>query len=84
MQPLRVIWDLEDDPDGNVQHIAAHGITQAEVEEVLLQSGLPVEYSNSTGRPTVKGRTVAGREIRVVFEWDEEDDFIYPVTAFDV
>ena len=30
-----VIWDLEDDPDGNVQHIAEHGVTPEEVEEVL-------------------------------------------------
>jgi hypothetical protein len=22
-----IIWDLEDDPDGNVQHITEHGVT---------------------------------------------------------
>ena len=32
---LHVIWDLDDDPDGNVQHIAEHDITKAEVLEVL-------------------------------------------------
>ena len=31
-----IIWDLPDDPDGNVQHIAAHDITTEEVEDVLL------------------------------------------------
>jgi DNA-binding XRE family transcriptional regulator len=30
-----IIWDLEDDPNGNVQHCADHGITKDEVEEVL-------------------------------------------------
>ena len=30
-----VIWDLEDDPEGNVQHLAEHGITVEEAEEVL-------------------------------------------------
>ncbi len=30
-----VIWDLEDDPEGNVQHIAEHDLTPEEVESVL-------------------------------------------------
>ncbi len=32
---VRVIWDLEDDPDGNFQHIAEHDVTPEEVDEVL-------------------------------------------------
>ena len=32
MQISRVLWDLDDDPDGNVQHIAEHGLTIDEVE----------------------------------------------------
>lgn len=31
----QVLWDLDGDPDGNVQHIAEHGITVDEVEDVL-------------------------------------------------
>ena len=31
------LWDLDDDPGGNVQHIAEHCITVREVEEVILQ-----------------------------------------------
>jgi hypothetical protein len=27
-------WDLYDDPDGNVQHLAEHGITIDEFEDV--------------------------------------------------
>jgi hypothetical protein len=26
-----LIWDLDDDPEGNVQHVAEHEITQEEV-----------------------------------------------------
>jgi hypothetical protein len=26
LPPLHVIWDLENDPAGNVQHIAEHGV----------------------------------------------------------
>ncbi len=27
-----LIWDLDDDPDGNVEHCAQHGVTKEEVE----------------------------------------------------
>ena len=30
-----IIWDLDNDPDGNVQHCAEHGVTKEEVEEVF-------------------------------------------------
>jgi len=30
---IDVIWDLEDDPDGNFHHIAEHGVAPEEVEE---------------------------------------------------
>ncbi len=30
-----VAWDMEDDPKGNVQHIAQNGLTMEEVEEVI-------------------------------------------------
>ncbi len=36
MTDVRIIWDIAEDPDGNVQHIAAHGITVEEVEEACL------------------------------------------------
>ena len=32
---LWIIWDDENDPLGNVQHIAEHGLTTDEVEVVL-------------------------------------------------
>ena len=44
------IWDLDDDPEGNVQHIAEHGITKEEVEEVL-ENPDGIEASRSSGRP---------------------------------
>lgn len=34
MEPY-CIWDLPDDPEGNVAHIAEHGLTVDEVEAVL-------------------------------------------------
>ena len=35
MPLVRTIWDLPADPDGNVQHIAQHGLTPIDVEHVL-------------------------------------------------
>ena len=35
MTNIQVIWDLEDDPQGNLQHVAEHDVTTDEVEEVL-------------------------------------------------
>ena len=79
---FHVIWDLEDDPQGNVQHIAEHGITKAEVLEVL-DRPVARETSRSTGRPVAIGATSTGRTILVVY--DEIDaDTVYPVTAHDL
>lgn len=32
---LDIVWDLEDEPEGNVRHLAEHGVSQDEVAEVL-------------------------------------------------
>jgi hypothetical protein len=47
-----VAWDMEDDPHGNVQHVADNGVTIDEVEEVLLNENNPVGESRSSGRPS--------------------------------
>jgi uncharacterized DUF497 family protein len=75
-----IIWDLDDDPDGNVQHCAEHGITREEVEEVL-QRATDADTSRSSGRPVVFGDTVAGRHLMVVYEVVDADT-VYPVTAY--
>jgi hypothetical protein len=52
MRDTVVIWDLEDDPDGNYAHIVLeHGITQDEVDDVI---GNPNERNGTErfDRPT--------------------------------
>jgi hypothetical protein len=71
MRYLRVICDLEDDADGNVQHIAENDVTPDEVEEVL-QTADDAPFSRSSGRPLVFGYTDAGRLLAVIFEWVDE------------
>jgi uncharacterized DUF497 family protein len=77
-----VLWDLDDDPDGNVQHCAEHGVTKDEVEEVL-QNAEDSDISRSSGRPVVFGDTSTGRHLMVVYE-EVEPDMVYPITAYDV
>ena len=63
-----VAWDMEDDPLGNVRHVAKHGLTMDEVEEVLLNEDNRVGESRSSGRPITFGETLKGRRIAVVWE----------------
>jgi uncharacterized DUF497 family protein len=77
-----IIWDLDGDPDGNVQHVADHGVTKEEVEEVL-QRPAGIDRSRSSQRPIAFGWTSAGRFLAVVFE-EIDRDTAYPVTAYDV
>ncbi len=51
-----IIWDLDDDPHGNVHHCAEHGVTKEEVEEVF-QNATDADISASTGRTVVFGDT---------------------------
>ncbi len=84
MTDVIIVWDVEDDPDGNVQHIAAHGVTVEEVEEVLHDRHSEDTISKSSGRPITFGYTASGRYLAVV--WEHVDDnplTIYPVTAYD-
>lgn len=86
MVPIAIIWDLDDDPDGNVWHIEEHGISAAEVEEVLENpgSGLAVNRNESGNRLTF-GYTREGRYLAVVWEHVDDDPLtIKPVTAYDV
>ena len=84
MSDVIIIWDLPEDPDGNVQHIAAHDITIDEVEEVLLDRDSDDTTSRSSGQPITFGYTSGGRYLAVV--WEHVDDnplTIYPITAYD-
>ena len=79
----QIVWDLDDDPDGNVQHIAQHDLTVEEVEDVLY-SAEEVLASHSSGRPITFGETRTGRYFAVVFDIVEEDPLaVYPVTAYE-
>ncbi|MCI0682686.1 MAG: hypothetical protein L0Y71_11325 [Gemmataceae bacterium] len=87
MPDIVIIWDDEDDPDGNFWHICVegHGLTRTEVEEVLRDDDSDIEVSRSSGRPTAFGWTSSGERIAVVFEQMSEDPrMVYPISAYPV
>jgi uncharacterized DUF497 family protein len=77
-----ILWDRDDDPDGNVKHIAKHGITKNEVEDVF-QNPTGADTSRSSGRPVIFGDTCTGRHLIVVYE-EVDADAVYPITAYEV
>jgi uncharacterized DUF497 family protein len=82
MQFFQVIWDDDDNPEGNVQHIAEHGLTIEDVEYVL-ENPTEEGASGASGRPCCFGYTRGGDFIIVVYE-EVDEETIYPVTAYEV
>ena len=82
MKFTTTLWDLDDDPDGNVQHVAEHGLTKEEVEEVL-ENPAGVRTSRTSDRPIAFGETSTGRVIAVIYEQIDADT-VRPVTAYEV
>lgn len=80
-----IVWDLEDDPSGNVAHIALHGITPEEVESVVCNPDNEVDQSRSSGEMVTFGWTETGKHLIVVWEECNDDPrMVYPITAYEV
>lgn len=77
-----IVWDLDDDPDGNVQHCLEHGVEKQEVEEIF-ETVTDADISRSSGRPVIFGDTSSGRHLMVVYE-EVDSETVYPVTAYEV
>lgn len=74
------VWGLDDDPRSNVQHIAEHGFTKADVQHAV-DNAVYFDVSQSSGNALLDGPAEDGSLIRVVYEPIDEDT-IYPITAF--
>jgi hypothetical protein len=84
MPTPHVYWDADDDPEGNVQHIARNGITQEEVEEILERHCEEYVISRESGNPIAFGETSTGKYIAVAFEIVEPElPSVYPHTAYE-
>ena len=73
-------WDEQ-----NLSHIAKHGVSAEEAEEVIENNPLDLElqFINGEERVPSLGETKAGRILLVVSRWIEEKQSIRVVTAFD-
>ena len=78
---IRIIWD-DDADEGNVAHIAEHGLDPEDVNYVL-RNPADSGFSRSSGLPCVFGHTPDGDYIIVIYESVDEVT-VYPVTAYDV
>jgi hypothetical protein len=82
---VHILWDLDDDADGNVRHIAEHDLTKEEVDDVLMNPENPTTESRSSGEALTFGWTTTDRYIAVVWEHVLDDPWtIRPVTAYEV
>ena len=68
--------------DPTVEHIAEHGITPEEFEEVVCDPD-EVKLSRSSGRHIAFGETSSGKFVACVYE-RLDDSTIVPVTAYEI
>ena len=81
MAYVEIIWDLDDDENGNVLHIAQHGIHKQDVVDILFDPHV-LDFSRSTGSPIAFGVISYGRTVAVVYE-QVDDVPVYPITAYE-
>ncbi len=82
MRYLTILWDMDDEPDGNVQHLAEHGLSKEEVEEVLAEPA-DMAISRSSGLPLAFGQCSTGKVVVVVYE-EIDPDTARHITAYEV
>jgi hypothetical protein len=68
------------DSDSRMPHIRAHGVTEQEVEDVLIAPG--EDRPGREGSRVAIGRTRAGRYLRVIYIADADSLFV--ITAYEL
>ncbi|SFH85642.1 hypothetical protein [Planctomicrobium piriforme] len=76
-----ILWDLESDPRGNVQHIQQHGITVNDYEHALVNAVDFTSKEQYPGQEIAIGPNLNGRLIAAVYEVISEDQ-IFRITAY--
>jgi uncharacterized DUF497 family protein len=79
-------WDGEDEPRGNVRHIADNGLSIDEVEDVLYDPASRPVQSRSSRRLSLIGRTSTGKTIIVIYERHKDAGIVVvrPVSAYEI
>lgn len=68
------------DPPVGQPHIYRHGVTEAEVDEVLTSPG--EDRVGEEGARIALGQTTSGRYLRVIYVPDPEPDSAFVITAY--
>jgi len=68
------------DPETGLPHIYRHGVTEAEVEDVLEHPG--EDRPAHEGARSAIGRTGAGRHLRVIYVPGPEPGGLFVITAY--
>jgi hypothetical protein len=76
-----VLWDLDDDPHGNVRHIPIDENLSKEDVEHAVERAMWIGTSRTSGLPLLMGPAIDGRTLVVVFE-EFDEDVIRPITAW--
>jgi uncharacterized DUF497 family protein len=71
------LWDPETE-----DHLAEHGVTPEEFEEVVCNPDA-VGESRATGRPIAFGYSATGKYIACVYDFVDADT-VLPVTAYEI
>ena len=70
------------DPQTDVPHIYEHGVSEEEVEQILVN---PAEDRPGTeGSRVALGRTSAGRFLRVIYVPDPKPNSVFVITAYEL
>ena len=67
------------DPQSDVPHIYEHGVSEEEVEEILVNPA--ADRPGKEGSRVALGRTSAGRFLRVIYVPDPKPDSVFVITA---
>jgi len=66
--------------DWNLEHIARHGVTPEEAEDVIAKARRPFPESGGDDKFRVWGRTRGGRFLQVVYV-EDDDERLYVIHA---
>lgn len=70
------------DPETGRPHVYSHGVTEAEVEQVLQKPG--EDRAGREGSRVAIGQTLAGRYLRVIYVPDPVPESVFVITAYDL
>jgi hypothetical protein len=70
------------DPETDLPHTYDHGVSEAEVEQILRGSG--EDLPAARGSRMKLGQTAGGRYLQVIYVPDEDGDDIFVITAYEL